>query len=80
MKDRMNGFFIKEKTKVFFLKEEMKERIKKFFFMEQEGIGVVEIILILVIIISLVIIFRTQITNLVNAVFIRITADTTDFK
>ena len=36
---------------------------------EEEGIGVVEIILILVVLIGLVIIFKKQITNLVNDIF-----------
>lgn len=79
MKDRMDGFLIKEKTKAFFLKEGMKEKLKRFFCMEQEGIGVVEVILILVIIISLVVIFRTQITELVKKAFTKITTDTADF-
>ena len=36
---------------------------------EEDGIGVVEIILILVVLIGLVIIFKKQITNLVNDIF-----------
>lgn len=72
----MAGFLIKEKTKAFFLKEGMKEKLKRFFCMKQEGIGVVEIILILVIIISIVVIFRNQITDLVNQIFKKIFSDT----
>lgn len=39
-----------------------------------EGIGVVEIILILVVLIGLVIIFKSQLTVLVNDIFDRITS------
>lgn len=40
---------------------------------EEDGIGVVEIILILVVLISLVLIFKSKITNLVNSIFTKIT-------
>lgn len=43
------------------------------FFKEEDGIGVVEIILILVVLISLVLIFKSKITNLVNSIFTKIT-------
>ena len=36
---------------------------------DDRGIGVVELILILVVLISLVIIFKSQLTNLVNKIF-----------
>ncbi len=36
---------------------------------DQEGIGVVEVILILVVLIGLVIIFKAQLTSLVNSIF-----------
>lgn len=39
-----------------------------------KGIGVVEIILILVVLIGLVIIFKSQLTTLVNDIFDRITS------
>ena len=39
------------------------------FIKEEDGIGVVEIILILVVLISLVLIFKTQLTTLVNNIF-----------
>ena len=45
----------------------------KRFFIEESGIGVVEIILILVVLISLVIIFKEQLTNLVQAILSKIT-------
>jgi Flp pilus assembly pilin Flp len=40
---------------------------------EEEGMGTVEIILIIVVLIALVIIFKTQLTELVNNVFEKIT-------
>lgn len=40
-----------------------------------EGIGVVEVILILVVLIGLVIIFKSQLTDLVNSIFNKITSE-----
>ncbi len=48
------------------------EQIKAFF-TDEEGVGVVEIILILVVLIGLVLIFRDQLTNIVNNIFSKIT-------
>lgn len=48
------------------------ETVKEFAG-EEEAVGVVEIILILVVLISLVIIFKEQLTNLVNAILSKIT-------
>ena len=48
------------------------ERIKKelaVFLKEEDGVGVIEIVLILVVLIGLVIIFKKQITTLLNNVF-----------
>lgn len=45
----------------------MKE-IKRFF-QEEDGVGVVEVILILVVLIGLVLIFKKEITALVNSIF-----------
>ena len=47
-------------------------RIKKelaAFLKEEDGVGVIEIVLILVVLIGLVIIFKKQITTLLNNVF-----------
>lgn len=41
----------------------------KAFLIEEEGVGVVEIILILVVLISLVLIFKSQLTGLVGNIF-----------
>ena len=45
------------------------------FFREEEGMGTVEIILIIVVLIGLVIIFKTQLRSLVEKVFEKITKD-----
>ena len=42
---------------------------------DDRGIGVVEIILILVVLIGLVIIFKSQLTSLVQSIFSKITSD-----
>ena len=41
----------------------------KRFFQEEDGVGVVEVILILVVLIGLVLIFKKEITALVNSIF-----------
>jgi len=53
------------------------KRIKEIFvrlWKEEDGIGVVEMILILVVLIGLVIIFKSQLTSLVNQIFDKITS------
>ena len=47
----------------------------KRFGRDDKGIGVVELILILVVLIGLVVIFRDQLTALVNGIFERIVND-----
>ncbi len=49
-------------------------RIKECLW-DESGIGVVEIILILVVLIGLVIIFKSQLTSLVQSVFEKITSE-----
>lgn len=44
------------------------------FIKEEDGIGVVEMILILVVLIGLVLIFKEQLTDLVNDIFDTITS------
>lgn len=49
--------------------------LKKFwrsFWQDESGMGVVEVILIIVVLIGLVIIFKTQITEVVNDIFEKI--------
>lgn len=41
----------------------------------KDGIGVVEVILILVVLIGLVIIFKSQLTSLVSSIFEKITSE-----
>ncbi len=41
----------------------------KEFMAEEDGVGVVEMILILVVLIGLVLIFKTKLTKLVNNIF-----------
>ena len=48
--------------------------IKKIIY-NNKGIGVIEVILILVVLIGLVIIFRDQLTTLINSIFERIVSD-----
>ena len=49
--------------------------IVKNFLMEEDGIGVVEVILILVVLIGLVIIIKEQLTDLVEDIFDTITKE-----
>ena len=49
--------------------------IVKNFLMEEDGIGVVEVSLILVVLIGLVIIFKEQLTDLVEDIFDTITKE-----
>ncbi|MBR5766683.1 MAG: hypothetical protein IKX95_07875 [Lachnospiraceae bacterium] len=51
------------------------KRLTKRFKVDDSGIGVVELILILVVLIGLVVIFRDQLTTLVNGIFGRIAED-----
>lgn len=44
-------------------------KVIKDFWYEEDGIGVVEIILILVVLIMLIVIFREQITKIVKSAF-----------
>ena len=43
---------------------------------EEDGMGTVEIILIVVVLVGLVIIFKEQITQIVNSIFSKITSQT----
>ena len=45
----------------------------KDFLKEEEGMGTVEVILIIVVLISLVVIFKEQLTSLVESIFDKIT-------
>lgn len=55
----------------------MKElKTVKDFWKEEDGMGTVEIILIIVVLVGLVIIFKEQITKIVNSIFSKITKQT----
>ena len=53
---------------------QLKKRITDIL-CDEKGIGVVEVILILVVLIGLVIIFKSQLTSLVNTIFQKITSE-----
>ena len=57
--------------------ESMRERVQMFVaeMPAETGLSVVEMILILVVIIALVLIFKTQLTTLVNDIFEKITSE-----
>lgn len=61
------------------MKAKMKERLKKYYWnmatYHLDGIGVIEVILILVIIIGLVLIFRNQIESIIQSAFESINGD-----
>lgn len=48
--------------------KKVKEMVKKFW-KDEEGLGIVEILLILAVIIGLALIFRDQITSMVEKIF-----------
>lgn len=50
--------------------------MRSYLVQKNEGMGTVEIILIIVVLIGLVIIFKEQITDLVNDIFKKITKQT----
>lgn len=52
-------------------KKMLKKSLKNFF-IEEDGMGTVEVILIIVVLIGLVIIFKSQLTSLVNTIFEKI--------
>ena len=50
----------------------------KRFLMEEDGVGVIEVVLILVVLIGLVIVFKTQINKLLTAIFTEINKQAKD--
>ncbi len=54
--------------------QEREEKVS--FWKDNRGVGVVELILILVVLIALVLIFKTQLTGIVNTIFKTITQNT----
>ena len=53
-----------------------KQKVKGFrdFLREEDGMGTVEVILIIVVLVGLVILFKNQITTIVQALFSKITS------
>lgn len=58
--------------------EESMKQLKgiREFLREEDGMGTVEIILIIVVLVGLVIIFKSQITQIINTLFEKITSQT----
>lgn len=54
-------------------------KVMRQFLREEDGIGVVEVILILVVLIGLVIIFKSQLTSIVNTIFSKINSKVNGF-
>ena len=52
--------------------KEIKKRTLRSFLKEEDGMGTVELILIIVVLIGLVMIFKKQLTNIVNDIFDKI--------
>ena len=50
----------------------------KDFLKEEDGMGTVEVILIIVVLVGLVVIFKSKITEIVNNLFDKITKQTND--
>ncbi len=76
-KEIMKKRTMTEETAITESRQEETARLKDLgaFVQEEEGMGTVEIILIIVVLISLVMIFKTQLRSLVNRVFQKITQD-----
>lgn len=53
----------------------MKAKLKEYLF-DESGMGTVEMILIIVVLVGLVLIFKNQITSIINTLFESITAKT----
>lgn len=51
----------------------------KDLIVEEDGMGTVEVILIIVVLVGLVLIFKDRITQIVNSIFSKITAQTNKF-
>ena len=69
------GTKINQRRKGQLKQEHGKRKGFKRFLREEEGMGTVEIILIIVVLIGLVIIFKTQLRSLLETIFDKITKD-----
>lgn len=50
--------------------------VRQFLTEEEDGMGTVEVILIIVVLVGLVVIFKEKITDIVNSIFTKITNQT----
>ena len=69
---------MERKTEELNMEELKTEELKtwKDFLWEEDGMGTVEIILIIVVLVGLVILFKAQITEIVDSLFDKITSKT----
>lgn len=66
-----------EKGKVEIMKKQSENlKVWRQFIKEEDGMGTVEVILIIVVLVGLVIIFKDQITKIVNNLFDKISSQT----
>lgn len=73
----METKIMKIKSRVISGKRNLKENICRFFTERKyiSGITVIELVLILVIVIALLLIFKTELINLINSIFDKITSE-----
>lgn len=69
IREKMDKLYVQVKNKL--LLQELKEN--------NSGMGVVEIILIILVLVGLVVIFRTKITSIVNSIFSKLTSKVNTF-
>lgn len=69
----MNRFAVKTNRKLRTLKERFRKALKEN--REVSGITVIELVLILVIVIALLMIFKTQLIDLINTIFDKIVSE-----
>ena len=69
----MNRFAVKKNCKLRTLKERFRKALKEN--REVSGITVIELVLILVIVIALLMIFKTQLIDLINTIFDKIVSE-----
>lgn len=69
----MNRFAVKTNCKLRTLKERFRKAFKEN--REVSGITVIELVLILVIVIALLMIFKTQLIDLINTIFDKIVSE-----
>ena len=73
----MEKKIMKIKSYTLSVQRNLKENISRFFAERKyvSGITVIELVLILVIVIALLLIFKTELINLINSIFDKITSE-----